>query len=38
MLLHSKKGGNHEDYSEKGNKSTEIMTTEGDEEIKGKQV
>lgn len=34
MLLYSKKG----DDDEKANRSTEIMTTEGNEEIKGKQV
>ncbi len=34
MLLYSKKG----DDDEQANRSTEIMTTEGNEDIKGKQV
>ena len=41
MLLYSKKGVNDENNSEKCNRSTEIMTTEGNDdlkEIRGKQV
>ena len=39
MLLYSKKGeSNDENKSEMCNRSTEIMTTEGNDDFKGKQV
>jgi hypothetical protein len=40
MLMYAKKGGsnNDENKSEMCNRSTEVMTTEGNDEFKGKQV